>query len=236
MKKENDSLKDILEKVEALSNPENVAGMTKFGIKSVKTYGVHIPDLRKIAKTIGKNHRLALQLWNVKTRETRILASMIDSPEEVTEDQMESWVKEFDNWETCDQVCQNLFAYTSLAYQKAVEWSQRKEEFTKRAGFVIMARLAVKDKKAEDKEFEKFLPIIKRESTDDRNYVKKAVSWALRQIGKRNLYLNKKAIETAREIEQINSKSAKWIARDALKELTSMAIQERLKKKHMKNK
>ena len=231
MKKENDSLKDILEKLEALSNPENVAGMTKFGIKSVKTYGVHIPDLRKIAKTIGKNHRLALQLWNVKTRETRILASMIDSPEGVPEDQMESWVKEFDNWETCDQVCQNLFTHTSLAYQKAVEWSQRKEEFIKRAGFVIMARLAVKDKKAEDKEFEKFLPIIKREAADDRNYVKKAVSWALRQIGKRNLYLNKKAIETAREIEQTNAKSAKWIARDALKELTNYKIQQRLQRK-----
>jgi 3-methyladenine DNA glycosylase AlkD len=127
---------------------------------------------------------------------------MIDDPKSVTEEQMENWVKEFDYWEICDQVCQNLFTYTQFAYQKAIEWSERDEEFVKRAGFALMAWLAFKDKKAKDEQFEKFLPIIKRESTDERILVKKAVNWALRQIGKRNLNLNKKAIETTKEIQK----------------------------------
>ena len=204
--------------------------MAKFGITSKNAYGVSIPDLRKLAKKIGKNHDLALQLWEIDTRETRILASMIDEPDLVTEEQMESWVKKFDYWEICDQVCMNLFAYTKFAYGKALEWSKREEEFVKRAGFALMAWLAFKDKKADDAKFEEFFMAIKEESTDDRTYVKKAVNWALRQIGKRNLNLNKKAIEVAREIQKKDSKTARWIARDALRELTSKKIQERLEK------
>jgi 3-methyladenine DNA glycosylase AlkD len=144
---------------------------------------------------------------------------------------MESWVKDFNSWDVCDQCCSSLFDQTELAYCKATEWSQREEEFVKRAGFVLMAALSVHDKKAADRDFIKFLPIIKRESTDKRNFVKKAVNWALRQIGKRNLNLNKMAIKTAGEIQQIDSRSARWIATDAIRELTSEAVQKRLNKK-----
>jgi len=222
---------DILLKLKSLSNPKAVEGMRRYGITPEETFGVSIPNLRKIAREIGINHNLALKLWNINIRETRILASMIDDPKLVSEEQMEDWVKTFDYWEICDQVCQNLFAHTRFAYSKALEWSKRKEEFVKRAGFTIMARLAVGDKKKEDKEFEEFLKVIVDEVVDDRTYVKKAVNWALRQIGKRNLYLNKKAIETALKIKELDSKTARWIASDALRELTSEKIQMRLNKK-----
>ena len=154
---------------------------------------------------------------------------MIDDPEMVTEEQMERWVKDFDYWEICDQCCQNLFGNTKFAYQKCVEWSSNEQEFVKRAGLVLMARLAFKYEKAENEQFDRFFAIIKREATDNRNYVKKAVNWALRQIGKRNLKLNKMAIDAAREIQRIDSRSAKWIASDALRELTSQAVQKRLR-------
>ncbi len=219
----------ILKQLESLSNPKAVAGMARFGINQSNTYGVSIPNLRKIAREAGKNHLLAQQLWSSGIHEARILASMIDNPENVTEEQMENWVKDFNSWDVCDQCCSNLFDKTGFAYQKAVEWSKREEEFVKRAGFVLMAVLAVHDKKARDEEFLKFLPIIERESTDDRNFVKKAVNWALRQIGKRNLNLNKKAIETAKEIQKMESKSSKWIASDVIRELTGEEIQKRLR-------
>ncbi len=218
----------ILKKLKSLSNPKAVEGMARFGINPDNTYGVSIPNLRKMAKEIGKEHTLAQQLWSSGIHEAKILAGMIDVPEVVTEKQMEQWVKEFDSWDVCDQVCMNLFEDTPFAYKKAIAWSKRKEEFIKRAGFVMMARLAVSDKKADDKQFEKFLPIIKRGAADNRNFVKKAVNWALRQIGKRNLRLNKKAIEIAKEIQKIDSKSARWIAADALKELTNKAVQKKI--------
>ena len=221
---------DILKELKSLSNPRAIEGMARYGITSEKTYGVSIPNLRRIAREIGTDHKLAQQLWASGIRETRILASMVDAPGEVTEEQMESWVKDFDSWDVCDQCCNNLFRReTKFAYQKAVEWSFREEEFAKRAGFVLMAALAVHDKNAKDAEFLEFLPIIRRGSVDSRNFVKKAVNWALRQIGKRNLNLNKKAIETAKEIQKIDSRSAKWIASDAIRELTSKAVQERVR-------
>jgi 3-methyladenine DNA glycosylase AlkD len=219
---------EILKKLESLSDPKAVEGMARFGINPKNTFGVSIPNLRKIAKEIGTDHLLAQKLWTSDVRETRILATMIDDPTMVTEDQMEKWVRDFDYWEVCDQCCMNLFKKTKFAYRKAAEWSSREEEFVKRAGFVLMACLAVGDKKADNKQFERFLPIIKREATDNRNYVKKAVNWALRQIGKRNLNLNRRAIEIANEIKKINSKSAKWIASDALRELKSEKLQKRL--------
>ena len=222
---------DIIQKIKSLSDPEAVKGMTRFGINPENTYGVSIPSLRKMAKEIGKNHELAQQLWASGIHEARMLACYVDQPEMVTEVQMESWVKDFNSWDLCDQCCSSLFDQTELAYCKATEWSQREEEFVKRAGFVLMAALSVHDKKAADRDFIKFLPIIKRESTDKRNFVKKAVNWALRQIGKRNLNLNKMAIKTAGEIQQIDSRSARWIATDAIRELTSEAVQKRLNKK-----
>ncbi len=221
--------KNILQQLELLSNPEAVAGMARFGISSSNTYGVSIPALRKMAREIGKDHALAQQLWSSGIHEARILAGMIDVPELVTEEQMESWASDFDSWDVCDQVCSNLFDKNGFAYQKAIEWSDREEEFIKRAGFVLMAALAVHDKKANNETFLKFLPVIKREAVDDRNFVRKAVNWALRQIGKRSLSLNTAAIETAKEIQSIESKPAKWIASDALRELTDEKIQKRLR-------
>jgi 3-methyladenine DNA glycosylase AlkD len=220
--------KDILQQLKSLSNPEAVAGMARFGINSNNTYGVSIPALRKMARETGKDHALALQLWSSGIHEARILAGMIDVPDMVSKEQMESWAADFDSWDVCDQICSNLFDKTEFAYQKAVEWSSRKEEFVKRAGFALIAALAVHDKKTNDKEFLKFLPIIKREAADDRNFVKKAVNWALRQIGKRNLSLNKATIETAKEIQGIDSKAARWIASDALRELTDEKTRKRL--------
>ncbi len=222
---------DILKKLKSLSDSKAVAGMARFGINPKNTYGVSIPNLRKMAKEIGKSHFLAQQLWFSGIHEARILAGLIDDSKEVTEEQMEKWVKDFDSWDTCDQVCMNLFDKTEFAHKKAVEWSSKKEEFVKRAAFALMATLAVHDKKSKDEDFLKFLPIIKRESVDDRNYVKKAVNWSLRQIGKRNIKLNKKAIETVKVIQKMNSKSAKWIASDVIRELTSKTIQKRLQSK-----
>ncbi len=218
----------IIKKLKSLSSSETIIGMARYGITPENTYGVSIPNLRKIIKEIGKRHKLAQKLWTINIRETQILASMIEDPEMVTEEQMEGWVKEFNYWEICDQCCMNLFEKTRFAYKKAIEWSSKEEEFVKRAGFVLMARLAVSDKKAGDNKFEKFLTIIKREATDNRNYVKKAVNWALRQMGKRNSNLNRKAIDAAKEIQEMDSKSAKWIASDAMRELTSETVQKKL--------
>jgi len=220
--------KDILEKLKSLSDPKAVEGMARFGINTQNTYGVSIPNLRKIAKEAGRDHALAQQLWASGIHEARILAGMIDDPKAVTEEQIEAWVEYFDSWDVCDQCCMNLFQKTSFAYQKTAEWSFREEEFVKRAAFVLMACLAVGDKKAKDEQFEKFLPVIKREASDDRNFVRKAVNWALRQIGKRNLYLNEQAIKIAQEIQEMDSKSARWVASDALRELTSEAVKGRL--------
>ena len=223
--------KQILKILKLRANPKNIKGMAQFGMTAKKRLGVSVPNMRKIAKETNKNHSLAIQLWKTGIKEAKIVASMVGEPEKVTEKQMEAWVKDFDSWDVCDQVISNLFDKTKFAYQKAFEWSKRKEEFVKRAGFVLMATLSVHDKKANNKKFEQFFPLIKKEAIDERNFVKKAVNWALRQIGKRNLALNKKAIAIAKEIQKIDSKSAKWIANDALRELTGEAVQKRLRAK-----
>ena len=219
---------DILARLKALSDPKAVEGMARFGINPQNTYGVSIPKLRKIARETGINHALAQELWASGMHEARILASMIDDPGMATEEQLESWVEDFDSWDVCDQCCMNFFQKTEFAYRKSVEWSERDKEFVKRAGFALMACLAVSDKKAADGLFDTFFPIIKREASDNRNYVKKAVNWALRQIGKRNINLNKKAILIAGEIQKMDSRSAKWIASDAIRELTGESVQKRL--------
>jgi 3-methyladenine DNA glycosylase AlkD len=222
---------EIITELESLSNLEDVEGRARFGINHTKTYGVRMPELRRIAKTAGKDHELAEKLWNAGYGETKILAGLIEDPKMVTEDQMENWVSGFDSWDVCDQCCINLFRKTPFARQKVFEWSTREEEFVKRAAFAMIAVLAVHDKKADDEKFEEFFPLIIRESLDNRNFVKKAVNWALRQIGKRNINLNRRAVEIAEEISTIDSKSAKWIAADAIRELTGEKVQERLKKK-----
>jgi 3-methyladenine DNA glycosylase AlkD len=221
--------KEIVKELENLSNPEDINGMKRFGITPKKTYGIRIPELRKIAKKAGKDHNLAKELWEADYRETKILACMIEDSKLVTEEQVDEWVLKFDFWEICDQCCMNLFRKTSFVDKKIFEWSTREEEFVKRAAFTLIAVLAVHDKKSHDIKFEQFFPIIIKESTDNRNYIKKAVNWALRQIGKRNMDLNKKAIIIAEKIHTIDSKSARWIATDALSELKSDKIQRRLK-------
>lgn len=220
---------EIVRHLKRLADPEKVAGMAQFGVGGAQTLGISVPTLRKLAKEIGKDHELAQALWVSGIHEARILATMIDPPQRVSEAQMEAWVQDFDSWDVCDQCCLNLFRRTPLAHQKAAAWSEREPEFVKRAGFALMATLAVHDKKAGDEAFVAFLPLIKREATDERNFVKKAVNWALRQIGKRNLKLNQIAIQTATEIQQIDSKSARWIAADARRELTGDRVQQRLR-------
>lgn len=220
----------ILKKLRAMANPKNVEGMARFGIPTHDALGINIPTLRKLAREIGVSHELAAALWQSGYHEGRILATMLDPPASVSERQVERWVKEIDSWSVCDACCLNLFVETSFAHRKALEWSRREEEFVRRAGFALMAALAVHDKRAADAKFVRFLPAIKRASVDERNFVKKAVNWALRQIGKRNLCLNRTAIKACREIRKIDSRSARWIAADALRELASDVVQRRLRR------
>lgn len=221
----------IIKELKSLRNPKNIEGMARYGINSPTTLGLCMPDLMRIARETGKDHELAQRLWKSGIFEARIVAFMIDEWKLVTEHQMEHWAKDFDNWAIVDGCCGHLFDKTPFAYKKAVEWSKRKEEFVKRAGFVMMATLTVHDKKAEDEKWLRFFPLIVKAATDERRYVMKSVNWALRQIGKRNRRLNKIAIETAERIRKLDSKSARWIASDALRELRGEAVQKRLLKR-----
>lgn len=223
-----DKLKQIVSLLRKKGRIKNIEGMARFGISTHNTLGVTVTELRKIAKSVGRDHSLATELWNTGIHEARILATIIDDPKLVTESQMEIWVKNFDSWDVCDQACMNLFDRTSFAWKKAFEWSSRKEEFEKRAGFALMAVLAAHEKGSPNEKFIAFLPIIKDNSSDERNYVKKAVNWSLRQIGKRNCALNREAIKCAEGIMEIGSKSARWIASDALYELKSSDVKTRL--------
>ena len=226
--KRSEQLQEILQEVKSIGNPEAVGGMARYGIDTSTALGVSIPSLRKIARKVGKSHQLAGELWATGIHEARILAGMIEDPEQVTNEQMERWAGDFNSWDLCDQCCNNLFRRIPLSYEKVVEWASRDEEYVKRAGFTLIACLAVHAKTAPDDVFLKFLPIIARESRDRRNYVKKAVNWALRQIGKRNLNLNRAAIEAARQIREMDTKPAKWIAADALRELESEKVRNKL--------
>ncbi len=223
------SAAEVLTTLRSMGNPRNVEGMARFGISSTNTLGISVPALRKLARGIGHDHVLAQRLWDSGIHEARHLAALIDLPALVDDRQMERWARGFDSWDIVDGCCLKLFAETPYAHRKAVEWSHREGEYVKRAAFSLMAVLAVHDKQAADAKFLRFLPIIKREASDERNFVKKAVNWALRQIGKRSLALNKAAINAAEEIRQIDSRSARWIAADALRELRGGAVQRRLR-------
>jgi 3-methyladenine DNA glycosylase AlkD len=220
---------EVVSQLQSLANPEAVAGMARYGINPSSAYGVSIPNLRKIAAKAGKHHLLAGALWESGIHEARILASMVEDPRKLTEEQMDRWVKDFNSWDLCDQCCNNLFRKWPHAHDKAMAWSAREEEFIRRAGFVLMACLAVHDKQAPDKQFLRYLPEILRASVDRRNFVKKAVNWALRQIGKRNHHLNAAAIEAAEQMRELDSPPAKWIAADAIRELAGDAVQKRLR-------
>jgi 3-methyladenine DNA glycosylase AlkD len=213
------NIEETLRLLKQNADAAHLAGMQRFGVNSETALGIAIPKLRGIAKTIKKDHALAQQLWDTNIHEARILASMIDDAALVTPKQIDSWVKDFKSWDVCDQVCGNLFDRTPFAFEKAVEYSTHEEEYIKRAGFVLMAESAVHNKPAANEVFMGFFPIIEREAWDDRNFVKKAVNWALRQIGKRNKELKMPAIECAERILLQNTKAAKWIARSALTEL-----------------
>ncbi len=220
----------IIRRLKQLADPRVRRAMARFAVAIDKAVGSPPPALRKLAREIGKDHQLAEDLWKSGIHEARTLAALIDDPKLVTAEQTERWLRGFDSWDVCDCCCGNLFDKTPFAYRKAVEWSRRKEEFAKRAGFALMAALAVHDKAAPDQKFLCFLPVIKRAAADDRNFVKKAVNWALRQIGKRNLKFNRAATRAAKEIRKLDSSAARWIAADGLRELTGRAVQERLRR------
>lgn len=213
------SVNDILITLKQQSDPKYLDGMKRFGVDNSKAIGVSLPQLRKLAKSFKKDHQLALELWATGIHECRIMASLVDDPAQVTTQQMDAWVADFYSWDVCDQVCGNLFDRTPYAMDKALEYSSSEKEYVKRAGFVLMAEFAVHNKMADDLEFIRLFPIIEREAWDDRNFVKKAVNWALRQIGKRNEALKKLAIQAAERIAQQDTKAARWIAKDALAEL-----------------
>jgi len=224
------SVKDVLDKLRSKAQPEQLEGMAKYGMTVEQRLGVSVPDMRKLAKEIGKDHKLALDLWRTGIAEARIVAAMIGDPVKLTEEQMEDWVKDINSWDVCDQVCMNLFEKNQLAWKKIVDWSEREEEFVKRTAFSLIACLAWHDKKASDEKFIELFPVIIRGATDEHNFVKKAVNWALRNIGKRNLNLNEAAINTAKEIKRLDSKAARWVSADAIRELESDAVQSRLRR------
>jgi len=229
MEQKTTSVEEILKRLRGEARPDQLEGMARYGMAVEKRLGVSVPNLRKLAKQVGKDHTLALELWKTGIAEARIVAAMIDDPKQLTEVQMEDWVKDINSWDVCDQVCMNLFEKTPLAWKKIVDWSGRDEEFVKRTAFSLIACLAWHDKKPEDEKFIELFPVIVRGATDERNFVKKAVNWALRNIGKRNLNLNKAAVNVAKEIQRLDSKAARWIASDALRELESGAVQKRLR-------
>ena len=221
---------EIIKELKKHYNQKNVDGMARFGIVSANAFGISAPVIKSFAKKIGKNHELALELWQTGYYDARVIAFLIDDPKLVTKSQMNSWVRDFDSWAICDGTCCYLFRKTPFAFEKILEWAERKEEFVRRTAFSLIAYLAVHDKKRDDKEFLQFLLLIKKYSIDERNFVKKAVNWALRQIGKRSKFLNKEALKIAKEIITIDSKSARWIASDAIRELKNPKILARLKR------
>ncbi len=222
-------LTEVMGELRGRSDPASLAGMARYGIATDKALGgTPIPQLRALAKRMGKDHELAEALWGTDIHEARILATMIDNPALVSEEQMEAWAAGFCSWDLCDQCCSNLFSYAAPNWKKAAEWSVREGTYVKRAAFVLMAALAVHDKSAVDSRFLELLPMIEQAASDDRNYVKKAVNWALRQIGKRNRVLNEEAIACGERIQAAGSRSGRWIAADALRELRSEAVQQRL--------
>ena len=226
------SAEEVLQKLKAKARPEQLEGMARYAIVGKGRLGVSVPEMRKIAKDSGKDHALALDLWKTGIPDARIVAGMVGEPDKLTEKQMEYWVKDFDSWDVCDQVCMNLFDRSPLVVKKIHDWADREEEFVKRAAFALIASLAIHDKKAKDKKFINLFPVIKDGATDERNFVKKAVNWALRNVGKKNPALNKAAVKLAHEIKKLDSKAARWIANDALRELESESVKQRLRKRH----
>jgi 3-methyladenine DNA glycosylase AlkD len=221
-------VREILDEIRANGSERNREGMARFGIDASNAYGVSVAWLRKLAKRIGKDHDIALALWDSKVHEARILASIVDEPKKVTLAQMERWANDFDSWDICDQCCNNLFIRTSFSREVIGPWCESEPEFVKRAGFVMIAVLSVKEKKAKSDSFRPYLDLIERHSHDDRNNVKKAVNWALRQIGKRDLDCYGLALPLALKLSHSDDATARWIGKDAVRELRSEKIMARV--------
>jgi 3-methyladenine DNA glycosylase AlkD len=218
----------ICRRLSSQVNPEAIQGMARYGITAKQVYGWSAPALKALAREMGRDHARALRLWKTGSLEARALAGLTGRAEELTAADMDAWAADFDSWAICDGTCMNLFRHSPLAWQKCLEWSGREDEFVKRAGFALIASLTVSAKQASDADFLRFLPIIERESVDARNMVKKAINWALRQIGKRNPRLHRAAISSARRIRAVGAPSARWIAADALRELEGEAVRKRM--------
>jgi 3-methyladenine DNA glycosylase AlkD len=225
-----EELQEIISQLKALTVPANINGMARFGINPNNTLGVSMPRIRQLGKR-KKDHDLALALWETGIHEARILASIVDQPALLTSQQMDSWIADFDSWDVCDQVCGNLYSKSPLAVEKAMSWSKSEHEFVKRAGFALMAYLAVHGKKVPDTVFIQFLEIIESSADDDKNFVRKAINWALRQIGKRSTALYQPALEESRRLALSTNKTARWVGTDAVKELEapSKYVKRRLK-------
>jgi 3-methyladenine DNA glycosylase AlkD len=224
----NKRIASLLAELSALASPEVRDSQTRFGITSIHRLGISVPILHRFAKQCGKDHDLALALWQTGLFEARVVAALIDVPAEVTKKQMEQWAKDFDSWGIVDTCCGYLFDKTDHAWEKAVTWATRKPEFVKRASFALMAYLAVHQKQVADTTFHRFFPLIEQAAADDRLYVRKAVNWALRQLGKRSPALHPLAVATAQRIQHQGTKSARWIAADALRELQGDQVKKRL--------
>ena len=223
-----DCLAIALALLHAQARPGELAGMARFGIVGEQRLGLSMPAMRRIAKTLGRNHDLALQLWATGIPDARIVAGMVADPARLTSRQMDAWARGFESWDVCDQVCGSAFIASPLAWAKVAEWAARPQAFVRRAAFALLATLAVHDKAANNAAFIDALALIEAAAGDERNFVKKAVNWALRNIGKRNAALNRAAIDAARRIQAQGTGSARWIAADALRELAGDAVQARL--------
>ena len=221
----------VMERLRAMGDPELVKGMERFGVDGGRALGIRVPPLRALSKEIGRDHALALGLWATGVHEARILTPMVAEVGRTTEAQADAWVVDIDAWDICDGLCFELLRYAPFAHSKALEWAGREEEYVKRAGFALMAGLAIKDKGAPDAAFLPFLEAVEREADDDRNFVRKAVNWALRQIGKRDAALNRRALEVARQLKARDSRAARWVGSDAARELASEAVQRRLRER-----
>jgi len=215
--------KEAISELKLLATPEHYEQLQRFGINSTKAIGVKVPSIRNLAKKIGVNNELAMELWATEMHEARLLASMIEDPIKLTETQFDQWTADFDSWDMCDVNC-DLFGRSPLVFKKINEYTAREEEFVKRCGFALMCELSFHDKKIKNEDFYPFFDLIEREAWDERNFVRKAVNWALRQIGKRNEVLRIKAIDCAERVLKQGTKSAKWIATDALRELNNPKI------------
>jgi 3-methyladenine DNA glycosylase AlkD len=225
------TVKDVLAWLERTGSPKAVAGLARYGLPTTNAYGIAVGTLRAQAKKIGRDHELAMQLWKTGSLEAQILASFLGDPTRLTLAQMNAWCRDFDNWGTTDTACFALFDRSPLAWQVVAPWCKQRGEFQKRAGFVMMACLAAHDKTAPDAAFLKFFPIIEKGAADDRNFVKKGVSWGLRHLGHRSAALHAAALKTATKLSKSENATERWVGKDALRDITRPAVVKKVRAK-----